>query len=341
MDTVMFDGVQYVKASVAAKEFHYTSDYIGQLCRSKKIDARLVGRTWFVSPKSIREHKQTKYQKTSRVDDAQDTVNDTKIPPKTKPSRKEISPVITSKTAKLMSNNALQARPDISASRKLIVWYEPDQETLIPHLTKKIQPSKTVRIEQVGAKKVKVSSEKKRQVSFSPSVLPDVALSGKLTITSFPDKVTEIETEKKPSDVQKNVNIKDISDKPDFGKNKKSSMGIVSMTDPESPVKIGVKKPEINSTKVADVSRKATAPSLSKKSTESALASSFTPVSVQTPVEIPISMLVRVSPLIATFVALVCVVIIFSASAIVVVSDSIYQSQVTLQVANLLEILNR
>ena len=37
--------------------FGYTQDYIGQLCRGEKIDARRIGRTWYVCEKSILEHK--------------------------------------------------------------------------------------------------------------------------------------------------------------------------------------------------------------------------------------------------------------------------------------------
>ena len=37
--------------------FGYTQDYIGQLCRGEKIDARRIGRTWYVCEKSILEHR--------------------------------------------------------------------------------------------------------------------------------------------------------------------------------------------------------------------------------------------------------------------------------------------
>jgi len=42
MDKVVFDKKEYTKASIAAKQFKYTSDYVGQLCRLEKVDARLV-----------------------------------------------------------------------------------------------------------------------------------------------------------------------------------------------------------------------------------------------------------------------------------------------------------
>lgn len=62
MDTVTHNGVEYVKAGVAAKRFKYTKDYIGQLCRAEKIDARMIGRSWYVNIDSLEQHKSTRYE---------------------------------------------------------------------------------------------------------------------------------------------------------------------------------------------------------------------------------------------------------------------------------------
>lgn len=58
MEEVTLDNQKYVKAADIAKHLGYTSDYVGQLCRSGKVDAKLVGRSWFVSEDSLRGHKQ-------------------------------------------------------------------------------------------------------------------------------------------------------------------------------------------------------------------------------------------------------------------------------------------
>jgi len=55
MNTVVIDGVTYTKASVLAKKFRYTTDYVGQLCRSQRVDAQLVGRSWYVSEISLEQ----------------------------------------------------------------------------------------------------------------------------------------------------------------------------------------------------------------------------------------------------------------------------------------------
>ncbi len=60
METLDLDGKRYIKISSAARDTGYTSDYIGQLCRAKKIDAKLVGRTWYVHEGELRDHQRTR-----------------------------------------------------------------------------------------------------------------------------------------------------------------------------------------------------------------------------------------------------------------------------------------
>lgn len=66
MKSLVLEGKEYVKAREAAKEYGYTSDYIGQLCRSGKIDAQLVGRTWYVALDSLYKHKKSRYRSSQK-----------------------------------------------------------------------------------------------------------------------------------------------------------------------------------------------------------------------------------------------------------------------------------
>ncbi len=66
MEVLVLDGKEFVKASKAAKELGYASDYVGQLCRSGKITAHLVGRTWYVNTLELSNHK-TEKKRNSRV----------------------------------------------------------------------------------------------------------------------------------------------------------------------------------------------------------------------------------------------------------------------------------
>lgn len=56
-ESLEFDGVRYISSKRAASLVGYTKDYVGQLCRAGKVRARLVGRSWYVSEESIRQHK--------------------------------------------------------------------------------------------------------------------------------------------------------------------------------------------------------------------------------------------------------------------------------------------
>ena len=66
METLVLDGKSYVKASKAAKELGYATDYVGQLCRGGKVDAHLIGRTWYVNQEELSTHKVEK-KRMSRV----------------------------------------------------------------------------------------------------------------------------------------------------------------------------------------------------------------------------------------------------------------------------------
>lgn len=57
MDKLTLDDKIYVSSKQAAKITGYAKDYIGQLCREGRVEARLVGRNWYVLETSIREHR--------------------------------------------------------------------------------------------------------------------------------------------------------------------------------------------------------------------------------------------------------------------------------------------
>jgi trimeric autotransporter adhesin len=54
---LFFEGKKYISSGRAASDYGYTRDYIGQLIRGKKIDARMVGRSWYVCVDSIQSYQ--------------------------------------------------------------------------------------------------------------------------------------------------------------------------------------------------------------------------------------------------------------------------------------------
>src|SRR3989344_811092 len=53
-----FEGRNFISAKDAAKLVGYVPDYVGQLARGGKLEAKMVGRAWFVSRESILKHRE-------------------------------------------------------------------------------------------------------------------------------------------------------------------------------------------------------------------------------------------------------------------------------------------
>ena len=54
---LFFDKKKYISAKEASTLSGYSKDYIGQLAREKKIVAKRIGRTWYVSEDSLLNYK--------------------------------------------------------------------------------------------------------------------------------------------------------------------------------------------------------------------------------------------------------------------------------------------
>lgn len=57
MDELTLQGKTYVSSKRAAEITGYVKDYVGQLCREGLVEAKMVGRSWYVLESSIREHR--------------------------------------------------------------------------------------------------------------------------------------------------------------------------------------------------------------------------------------------------------------------------------------------
>tara|TARA_B100001989_G_scaffold251339_2_gene230328 strand:+ start:104 stop:1066 length:963 start_codon:yes stop_codon:yes gene_type:complete len=318
MDTVILDGIEYKKASVVAKEFRYTSDYIGQLCRAKKIDARLVGRTWFVNPSSITDHKKTKHKKVPKAE-----IESLREQFHQKPAKLAVEPVIKSKTAKLVSQTSNSSDAKVV---NLKVSYQPDEGSLYPEVSAESgKPAKSIRVEHAEATEIRVKGGKKA-TSFKAEELPEVSLSGTLKIVEAADRPAETGSDNMPEN-------KDISDKRE-----------------KKVVKVRVKKSDNNPDKTmssTEKTKQSLAPDTADKPLKGKVSGvktgevNFTPESAYQPVEVVhISSLKLASPLIASLLALVCVTAIFSAHSTVKIADSGYFSSIEFQAANLLEIIS-
>jgi hypothetical protein len=180
MDHINFAGKEYTKAALIAKRFGYTADYIGQLCRSGRVAARLVGRSWYVDIDSIHEHRGTKYKK-------EETNKQTvpKVTPAKYLSRVDVEPILNKNVIKLLRNTS-------GGTKELSVRYQADEYALIPKVEKDAV-SKILPILPAGAARIRVMEGFASQSHFKAEDLPEVSLKGQLTVEEYPETATTSE----------------------------------------------------------------------------------------------------------------------------------------------------
>jgi len=205
MKNVTLEGIDFVKASEVAKQFGYTSDYIGQLCRSKKINARLVGRTWFVNIPSLEAHREGRYQNI-RVAKSEELAAEavTEKIEKSDVAKKTYLKRVESPHARTRNLRVSDSEGSHDQVRSLS--YEQDEFSLIPSIGSK--PKVTLlKVGIADSEQLKVKSQSKKSSHLRPQPLPDVALSGKLSIQD----ITPDELLSKKSDSRDNHENKDLS----------------------------------------------------------------------------------------------------------------------------------
>ncbi len=196
MKGVTIEGVEYLAASALAKQFRYTTDYIGQLCRAKKVDAQLIGRTWYVNPLSLTKHKTARYKKVIPAE------KNTEIAKEITLSRTEVDPQNFVTKHQKPSNNQ---QPNFA---RRIDWkplkYEIDEVELLPQVSRPKEVSHEIKLDLADATAISVKNSSK-ETKLVAEELPTVSLKGKLKIESlnetfadnpeFPTSVPEIKFE--------------------------------------------------------------------------------------------------------------------------------------------------
>lgn len=199
MQKISFGNIEYIKASAVAKRFKYTQDYVGQLCRSKKVDARLVGRVWYVDPDSVADYRKTKHstQKTTNTDKV--AINQT---PKRNPNPKPVSAVLRSKTLKSTQ------RPATSSSATPVT-YSNDSEVSIP-IVSKAEGTRSLKVTSDGGsnkkapeteptptkkptQKIKIKKSGSEKTNFKTEKMPEISLSGKLKVKETSNEIEQKE----------------------------------------------------------------------------------------------------------------------------------------------------
>lgn len=181
MDVVVHNGKEYKKAALVAKEFGYTTDYIGQLCRAEKVDARLVGRAWYVNTDSLHVHKKARYKIDFKARVEAVEVSDE--PEKQYLKRVIVAPVLKNKTVRITKHFK-------DGYRELPVRYDSDEESLIPRIVKEARPT-SIPVDLAESKKLKIKTPRRRQgeaIILRPEPLPEVVLKGSVSVASVEEE---------------------------------------------------------------------------------------------------------------------------------------------------------
>ncbi len=138
-DTLILEGKNYISARRAAKIINYAQDYIGQLCRSEKLDCKMVGRSWFVTEESLLNHRE------NAIDATQERI--TKISKKPEEIIKEIIKKNIQSVAARLEQPVAIAVADTESSYK----YETAKGPSLPALEKRVpsvfsQPGPLVKV---------------------------------------------------------------------------------------------------------------------------------------------------------------------------------------------------
>lgn len=197
METVVLDGKEYTKASVVAKRFQYTADYLGQLCRGKKVDARVVGRTWFVHIPSLEQHRQQKYANLRKETDVK-TV-DNSIAPTSDMGLKKYTKRVQMPLRSVSKTIHFSSTTPPAKEQHLSVKYESDDTSLVPKINK-VPKVTLLKINPADSEKLTVRASEQKHATLLPEPLPEVYLRGKVQVTDIPDEdMTEIDLSEEKS----------------------------------------------------------------------------------------------------------------------------------------------
>lgn len=123
---------EYISAIRAAKKIGYTGDYVGQLCRAKKITGKLVGKAWYVDYNTLVEHKKNRKRGRAPVSRSQATARQ-KTPFPIKKIEKEILEKPASPVAELRPRVGVPVPKSLS---NIEIVYEKEERPRLPGLKK-------------------------------------------------------------------------------------------------------------------------------------------------------------------------------------------------------------
>lgn len=130
---------KFISASRASQETGYAQDYIGQLCRGKRIPARMIGKSWYVDRAALLEHKK-KHPRKNRKEEA---------------VKEKVFAPQTAVASNASQEDQIEPRPYLQYE----IRYEDDDRPIIPVLSREL-------IKPIEVKEIKVVPEVKKEISW-------------------------------------------------------------------------------------------------------------------------------------------------------------------------------
>jgi len=206
MEVLELDGKTFMKATSVARELGYTSDYVGQLCRSGKIDAHLVGRNWYVDKDSIRDHKSSRYRSSKKK-----TQEALKTSLKDSDEAEPVKVRIATSSPKTTDVRE-EARHFYGRMSVPKVKYNEDGSELIPSLTQReVGTTQKLNVRPVDAEKVRIEKTT-RSYKMEASELPKIRFEGELSVEEAAEAAKEAELSAEEENTDKKVSPKAARD---------------------------------------------------------------------------------------------------------------------------------
>lgn len=189
METVVHEGVTFVKIAALAKKYKYTTDYIGQLCRADKVDCQLVGRAWFVSEVSLKDHQSERYKDTppAEILSKNSTLLNTNHT-----NREVVRPLVSKHVQRNFESYTIPIRVSrLQSNNEVQTEYYEDTQGIDMQFESKPIASQTARIkpslpeETTLTQRLKVRSQSTKSLNLGFTPLPEIVLRGSLKISSL------------------------------------------------------------------------------------------------------------------------------------------------------------
>ena len=186
METIIDKGKTFVKATALAKKYHYTTDYIGQLCRKDKVEAKLIGRAWFVNEDSLINHKSDRYTATRSTEII---INKSVFSERDNlpvATRLEVRPVLSKTTHRSFSQNQAPVTYNFKThTADRVSTYSADSSELKPAPLQVVAKRPILPTLPQKPAKIKVILDEIAVHRLAFEELPEVQLRGKLQIDSL------------------------------------------------------------------------------------------------------------------------------------------------------------